>query len=212
MQGTTELGNESGIVSEDAGLVAVGDHRDPNTRRNIRTTLAMLACVGIAVTMLWSFTMPNLRGPDEGQHLDLIFEMTENHSFTTSKDYKLHMRMYVIRAIAFHGDAGSLHGLGTAAKPRDQRPAFSATPDDRCVDLPPPNDIRCSNQLNQHPPLGWGSAVVGSELVGIFSEPSDWSYDKYLLLLRFLNALSIEPQIGSPHSRIAIPRLRPSRS
>ncbi len=181
MQETQCVATESGTELQGAGLSAVYDATlgAQRERRRTRATLLMLACVGVAVTLLWSFAMPNFRGPDEVQHIDIIFEMTENHSFTTSRDYKPHARALVVSDIAYNGDLSSLHALGTDVIPRNKRPAFTDTPDLRSG----------SNQLNQHPPLGWGTAVVGSEIVGIFSEPSDWAYDKYVLLLRFFNAL-----------------------
>ena len=140
----------------------------------------MLGCFGFVVAFAWSLMMPHMRGPDEFLHVDVIYEMNSAHSFSADKDYHPHSRVFVAQRIADHGDVGALHGLASEAMRRGRRPAFTAPPDTRS---------QLKNQLSQHPPVGWALPAIGAELVGVVSDPADWPYDQYLLLLRFFNAL-----------------------
>ena len=149
-------------------------------RRQVRRTCAMLGCFGFVVAFAWSLMMPHMRGPDEFLHVDVIYEMNSAHSFSADKDDHPHSRVFVAQRIADHGDVGALHGLASEALRRGRRPAFTAPPDTRS---------QLKNQLSQHPPVGWALPAIGAELVGVISDPADWPYDQYLLLLRFFNAL-----------------------
>ncbi len=144
-----------------------------------RRTFVGLALFGFAMTFVWSLVMPNLSGPDENLHLDLVHEMAHEHYYPLSEQYRVTQRVVNVRKLVRHGTEFGHNSLVSDAVPRQDRPAFTAGEDRR----------GSTNQLTQHPPLGWTAPVVGAWLVSLVSDPADWSYDSYLLLLRFFTAL-----------------------
>jgi len=148
--------------------------------------------VALNVAFMLSFTLlvSPYHGPDEGAHFDMIHQYQKDLALRRpDRRVKFVIRGGPIDAQgrllspAAHGMLRPRLRIGDAA-PRGTRPTLAEIG-------PPPGPLTTYNQMSQHPPLYY---VATAGIVKVVTVPDpDWSWDRELLLARFLSVLFVAP-------------------
>src|SRR5439155_8491435 len=147
---------------------------------------------GLNVAFMLSFTLlvSPYHGPDEGAHFDMIHQYQRDLA-PRRPDRRV---KFVIQAgpIDAQGDllSPAPHGMLRPrlrirdAAPRGKRPTLAEIG-------PPPAPLTTYDQMSQHPPLYY---IATAGIIKAVTVPdADWSWDRELLLARFLSVLFVAP-------------------
>ncbi|MCP2284462.1 Dolichyl-phosphate-mannose-protein mannosyltransferase [Promicromonospora umidemergens] len=155
----------------------------------------LIVLLHLAVLLGQTAVFPNVRSPDERQHVDLVLQVLQGDAWPWPGPGTT----YVTQGVTAGGfvEADSLDGpLHLADRqdvpPRGERPSYlagggSAT---MTAELPDGGAEPVFNQLVQHPPLYY---LLGAGVVGLVPGWADAPLDQVWLLLRWWNALLALP-------------------
>jgi 4-amino-4-deoxy-L-arabinose transferase-like glycosyltransferase len=155
----------------------------------------LIVLLHLAVMLVQTAVFPNVRSPDERQHVDLILQVQQGDAWPWPGPGT----SFVTQGTTAGGfvEPDSLDGPQHLADrqdvpPRGERPSYldaggSAT---LTVETPKSDDVPVFNQLVQHPPLYY---LLGAGVVSLVPDWQNASLDQVWLLLRWWNALLALP-------------------
>ncbi|GAB2467424.1 hypothetical protein GCM10027063_04910 [Promicromonospora xylanilytica] len=163
--------------------------------RTVPVVVWLIVLLHLVVMLGQTAAFPNVRSPDERQHVDLILQVRQGDAWPWPGPGTT----YVTQGVTAGGfvEADSLDGPVHLADrqdvpPRGERPSYleaggSAT---MTAELPGGGAEPVFNQLVQHPPLYY---LLGAAVVGLVPGWQDAPLDQVWLLLRWWNALLALP-------------------
>lgn len=155
----------------------------------------LVVLLHLAVMLGQTAVFPNVRSPDERQHVDLILQVRQGDAWPWPGPGTA----YVTQGVTAGGfvDADSLDGpLHLADRqdvpPRGERPTYADAGGTTPLTAEEPDGVVAPvfNQLVQHPPLYY---LLGAGVVGLVPGWQDLPLDQVWLLLRWWNALLALP-------------------
>ena len=178
--------------ANEVGGASTGSAR-PRARRWYRRHHPLVwvaVALNVAFLLTFSLLVSPYHGPDEGAHFDMIHQY-QKHLAPRRPDRRV---KFVIRAgpidaqgrllsPAPHGVLRSRLRIGDAA-PRAGRPTLAELGT-------PSGSLTTYDQMSQHPPLYYVAAA--GILKAVTVPDHDWSWDRELLLARFLSVLFVAP-------------------
>lgn len=163
--------------------------------RTVPVVVWLIVLLHLAVMLGQTAVFPNVRSPDERQHVDLVLQVREGGAWPWPGPGTT----YVTQGVTAGGfvEADSLDGPQhladrTDVPPRGERPSYreaggSAT---LTAEQPDGGTSPVFNQLVQHPPLYY---LLGAGVVGLVPDWQDAPLDQVWLTLRWWNALLALP-------------------
>lgn len=155
----------------------------------------LVVLLHLTVMLGQTAVFPNVRSPDERQHVDLILQVRQGDAWPWPGPGTA----YVTRGVTAGGfvDADSLDGpLHLADRqdvpPRGERPSYVDAGGTTPLTAEAPDGVVAPvfNQLVQHPPLYY---LLGAGVVSLVPDWQDLPLDQVWLLLRWWNALLALP-------------------
>lgn len=164
-------------------MIARADSRPSTDRRlQIALVVATAALLGLGYSLL----LPLFIAPDEPAHVDGVRQMVAEGGFLTGG--AAHMSEQTLMAERELQTVGPIRPDGPHrrflvedATPRPERPSFD--------DLGSTRDVRAPNYIANHPPTYYLATGVAARTVMSLLPEGAWSFDRELLLLRWLNVL-----------------------
>ncbi|MEU4386450.1 glycosyltransferase family 39 protein [Promicromonospora sp. NPDC023805] len=163
--------------------------------RAVPVVVWLVVLLHLAVMLGQTAVFPNVRSPDERQHVDLILQVRQGDAWPWPGPGTA----YVTQGVTAGGfvDADSLDGpLHLADRqdvpPRGERPSYVDAGGTAPLTAEAPDGVVAPvfNQLVQHPPLYY---LLGAGVVGLVPGWQDLPLDQVWLLLRWWNALLALP-------------------
>lgn len=134
---------------------------------------------------LYAQLVPTYHGPDEPQHVDMLFAASEPGGWPA--EAARHTDLRILASAEAAGFAPGHPARGSdAATPRGQRPTFA--------EIAPAAPSEQSNQMWQHPPLAYTLTAIVLGLVSAFLPPvAGLAHDQVVGLARLLTAATLLP-------------------
>lgn len=155
----------------------------------------LIVLLHLAVMLAQTAVFPNVRSPDERQHVDLVLQVRQGDAWPWPGPGTA----YVTQGVTAGGfvEADSLDGPQHLADrddvpPRGERPSYLTAGGSATLTAQGPDghEAPVFNQLVQHPPLYY---LLGAGVVGLVPGWQDAPLDQVWLLLRWWNALLALP-------------------
>ncbi|MFI8525521.1 glycosyltransferase family 39 protein [Promicromonospora sukumoe] len=162
--------------------------------RAVPVVVWLIVLLHLAVMLGQTAVFPNVRSPDERQHVDLILQVRQGDAWPWPGPGTA----YVTQGVTAGGfvDADSLDGPQHLADrddvpPRGERPSYLDAGGPATMTAEGPDGVApVFNQLVQHPPLYY---LMGAGVVTLLPGWQDAPLDQVWLLLRWWNALLALP-------------------
>ncbi|MFI2365976.1 phospholipid carrier-dependent glycosyltransferase [Promicromonospora sp. NPDC019610] len=163
--------------------------------RTVPGVVWLIVLLHLAVMLAQTAVFPNVRSPDERQHVDLVLQVRQGDAWPWPGPGTA----YVTRGVTAGGFVGadSLDGPQHLADrddvpPRGERPSYRAAGGSATLTAEGADGRQepVFNQLVQHPPLYY---LLGAGVVGLVPGWQDAPLDQVWLLLRWWNALLALP-------------------
>ncbi|MFD7309022.1 phospholipid carrier-dependent glycosyltransferase [Promicromonospora sp. NPDC059942] len=163
--------------------------------RTVPGVVWLIVLLHLAVMLAQTAVFPNVRSPDERQHVDLVLQVRQGDAWPWPGPGTA----FVTQGVTAGGFIGadSLDGPQHLADrddvpPRGERPSYLAAGGSATLTAPGPDGAEAPvfNQLVQHPPLYY---LLGAGVVGLVPGWQDAPLDQVWLLLRWWNALLALP-------------------
>lgn len=134
---------------------------------------------------LYAQLVPTYHGPDEPQHVDMLFAVLEPGGWPAGPGRQTDVRVLASAEAAGFAPGHPARG-SDAATPRDERPTFH--------EIAPAAPSDQNNQMWQHPPLAYTVTATGLGLASAILPPvADLAHDQVVGLARLLTALTFLP-------------------
>jgi Predicted membrane protein (DUF2142) len=161
--------------------------------RRVPPAVALASVLLFLVSLAWAVVTPALRGADEGAHLNSVVRLAEGGGWPQPGDARYEDEIRDVTALSAAAQGGRRTVFPRATTADDTRPRFTdrqplppaARPSLHALDDGP--DPAWADQMTQHPPGYYAVAAAVYRLAGA----GDWRYDRALLLLRALTALTV---------------------
>ena len=163
--------------------------------RTVPVVVWLIVLLHLAVLLGQTAVFPNVRSPDERQHVDLILQVRQGEAWPWPGPGTTHLTQGVTAGGFVEADSldGPLHLADRQdVPPRGERPTYleAGGPATMTADVPGGETEPVLNQLVQHPPLYY---LLGAGVVGLVPDWEDAPLDQVWLLLRWWNALLALP-------------------
>lgn len=155
----------------------------------------LIVLLHLAVMLGQTAVFPNLRSPDERQHVDLILQVRQGDAWPWPGPGTSYVTQGVTAGGFVETDslAGPLHLTDRRdVPPRGERPSYAQAGGSATLRAEGPDGVLrpVFNQLVQHPPLYY---LLGAGVVGLVPHWQDTPLDQVWLTLRWWNALLALP-------------------
>ena len=163
--------------------------------RTVPVVVWLIVLLHLAVLLGQTAVFPNVRSPDERQHVDLILQVRQGEAWPWPGPGTTHLTQGVNAGGFVEADSldGPLHLADRQdVPPRGERPTYleAGGPATMTADVPGGETEPVFNQLVQHPPLYY---LLGAGVVGLVPDWESAPLDQVWLLLRWWNALLALP-------------------
>jgi 4-amino-4-deoxy-L-arabinose transferase-like glycosyltransferase len=143
-----------------------------------------LVLLGFLMSLSASLVLPTYLGYDEPQHVDMVVALDSGDGWPDPGERKLSQGV-ARSSNLYYGQRLKTRPLDVALEdldPHGQRPTLDELGGDASAGGVP-------NQITQHPPLYYGVEALIAKVLGA----DDWSYDRFVELLRLITALLMAP-------------------